>query len=321
MQRRISVIIPVYNGARFIREALESVCNQTYLPVEIVVADDCSIDNTCEVVAEFARTTPVPITLFSMQKNTGGPYGPAREAFHRTTGEYLVVLDADDLFDPDAFATYIAMYEADPTANVGLAATDLMMFEDGTGRTVLPSSFARWPSLLESVLADPSPTGVLLTREQAYRAVAFGFAIPFRGLIARAAWEAIGGPDPHYFHTGDCDFTWRLVSKTNYRVRLLNRPLNRVRASPGSMSANRLISSRQLIDLYRDMLLDIDDQEIRADIRRRLRDALFDLAYHSYKKRKFWSVLPAVWGLAVERLRATLSPTRQPYSAVEDKVR
>src|SRR5437764_2877937 len=97
MPATISVIIPVYNGARFIRDALTSVCTQTHLPAEVVVADDVSTDDTREVVAEFARTTPVPVTLFSMEKNTGGPYGPAARAFHRTSGDYVCVLDADDL--------------------------------------------------------------------------------------------------------------------------------------------------------------------------------------------------------------------------------
>lgn len=306
MHPRISVIIPVYNGARFIRDALTSVCTQTYLPEEVVVADDVSTDNTREVVAEFARTSPTPITLFSMDKNTGGPYGPAREAFHRTTGDYIIVLDADDMLAPEALAALIGMYEADTTANVGLAASDLLMFEDGTGRVILPSSFARWPDLLRTVLADSSPLGVLLTAEEAYRAVAIGFAIPFRGLIARAAWETLGGPDPRYFHAGDCDFTWRLVTQTQFRVRLLNRPLNRVRATPGSMSSNEVVASRQVIGVYRDMLAAIRDPILRADIRRRLRGELFELAYHSYKKRKFWTLVPALCGLAMEQFRATI---------------
>lgn len=310
MPATISVIIPVYNGARFILDALNSVCTQTYLPAEVVVVDDVSTDNTCEVVTEFARTAPVPVTLFSMKKNTGGPYGPAREAFHRTTGNYIIVLDADDMLAPEALATLLGMYEADPTANVGLAASDFVTFEDGTGRVLLPSSFARWPDVLRKVLADPSPSGVLLGQEEAVQAVVCGFAIPFRGLIARAAWEALGGPDPYYFHAGDCDFTWRLVSQTKFRVRLLHRPLNRVRATSGSMSANGLQTSRQLVALYRDMLSGVRDREKREEIRRRLRRELLDLAYHSYKKRQYRTLVPALWGFGMERLRATLSRVR-----------
>ncbi len=308
MSARISVIIPVYNGGRFILDALSSVCAQTYLPTEIVVADDASTDNTRDLVTEFARAAPVPIKLFSMEKNTGGPSRPINEAFRRTTGDYVTVLDADDCFAPEAFATYVAMYEVDPTAKVGLAATDLMMFEDRTGRIIMPSSFARWPELLGPVLTDNSPVGVLLSRDQAVRAVALGFAIPFRGLIAREAWEAIGGLNPKYHITNDCDFTWRLVAESDFRVRLLNRTLNRVRSSPGTLSSREIDMDRQLVGLYRDMLAVIRDPDVRVQLRRQLRKKLFGIAYQSYKDRRYGTLFPAMCALGVERLRTAILP-------------
>ncbi|HEX4608659.1 MAG TPA: glycosyltransferase family 2 protein [Urbifossiella sp.] len=306
MPSAISVIIPVYNGARFICDALTSVCTQTHPPVEVMVADDVSTDGTREVVAEFARTAPVPVTLFSMERNTGGPYGPASRAFGRTRGDYVCVLDADDEFAEDAFATYMAMFAADSGEAVGLATSDFLTFEDGTNRVVSPSFFASKADLLGRVLADPSPTGVLLDPDEALEMVSSAFVLPFKGMVSRAAWLELGGPNLALRHACDCDFIWRLLTRTTFRVRVLNRPLMRVRTWSGSMSANRLLESQELVRIFRQMLRDTGDPARRAVIRQRLDKELYDLAYISYKRRAFRTLLPAVCSLAAVRLRRTL---------------
>lgn len=300
---RVSVIIPVYNGARFIRDALRSVCAQSHMPAEVVVADDCSTDNTGEVVAEFARTSPVPVTLFSMEKNTGGPYGPARAAFLRTTGDYVCILDADDLFAPDAFATYVAMFAADPGANVGLATSDYLTFSDQTGETVMPSYFGTHPHVLRRILADSSPTGLLLDPTEARAIYTEVFAIPFKGMVRREAWTALGGPNLNYLHVCDVEFVWRLIARTDFRVRVANRPLVRVRVSPGSMSSNRVLCGRELVRLLLAVLADTRDPAARTTLRRRIDRELLELTYESYKQRSPRALVPALCALLQSRIR------------------
>jgi glycosyltransferase involved in cell wall biosynthesis len=304
----ISVIIPVYNGSRFIREALTSVCTQTCPPAEIVVADDVSTDDTREVVADFAKTSPVPVQLFSMERNTGGPYGPASRAFGRTRGDYVCILDADDLFAPDAFAHYMRMFAADPTANVGLATSDFLTFEDGTGRITIPSFFQRRAELLKDVLERDTGDGVLLQHDEALRLISHAFVIPFKGMVARKTWATLGGPNLRYRHACDCDFIWRLLTSTDYSVRMSKRQLMRVRCWPGSMSSNRGLESRELVALFRTMVKTAREPEFKWRIRGRLESELYDLAYVSYKRRDFASLVPAAIGLAAARVRRALTP-------------
>jgi len=312
MAPKISVIIPVYNGARFIRDALHSVCTQTYLPAEVVVADDASTDNTREVIAEFARTAPVPITLFSMEKNTGGPYGPAKQAFHHTTGDYICVLDADDKYVPEAFATYMAMFAADPKAKVGLATSDYLTFEDGTGTVMCPSYFSHYPHILKRVLDDASPTGLLLDPHEAIKIMCGAYVIIFKGMIARPAWEALGGPNLSYISVCDYEFVWRLVTQTDFRVRLVNRPLLNYRRTPGSMSSNEIVVSLEMTRLFRTMLTSVWNRpESRIEVRRQLDKELFDLAYVSFKRRAFRTFLRVAPALAVTRLRRAMWPDRR----------
>jgi glycosyltransferase involved in cell wall biosynthesis len=85
----VSVIIPAYNSARFLPEAIESVLKQTYPVLEIIVVDDGSIDNTKEVCQNY------PTVKYIYQKNQG--VSAARNTgIYAATGDYLILLDADD---------------------------------------------------------------------------------------------------------------------------------------------------------------------------------------------------------------------------------
>lgn len=96
----VSVVIPCYNHARFLAEAIESVLQQTYKNVEIIVIDDGSKDNTKEIADQFSAVKYVyqPNQGLSAARNTG---------IDNSKGEFLVFLDADDLLYPNAIATNI----------------------------------------------------------------------------------------------------------------------------------------------------------------------------------------------------------------------
>lgn len=90
----VSVIIVVYNGEKYIQEAIESVRNQTYKDIELVVADDGSTDNTRKIVEKYKDV------VYVYQENKGE--GSARNlGIEASKGEYLAFLDADDLYAPD----------------------------------------------------------------------------------------------------------------------------------------------------------------------------------------------------------------------------
>jgi hypothetical protein len=222
----------------------------------------------------------------------------------RTSGEYICVLDADDMYDPEAFATYMGMFAASPSESVGLATTDFEMFNDVTGETTSHSYFSKFPTILARVLEDSSSVGVLLDSDEALRMQCEAYPFIFKGMIARRAWAALGGPNLNYSHACDCEFVWRLVAKTDFRVRVLNRTLCRLRNTQGSMSKNSIRESRELIKLFRQMLSDIRRRpDLCALVHQRLEKELFDLAYISYKRRVFPLLLKALWDLACARTR------------------
>jgi glycosyltransferase involved in cell wall biosynthesis len=93
----VSVIIPCYNQARFLGEAIESVLSQTYPHFEVVVVDDGSTDNTSEVASRYAGVRCI-------RQENQGLAGARNTGIRHSRGGYLVFLDADDRLLPDAVA-------------------------------------------------------------------------------------------------------------------------------------------------------------------------------------------------------------------------
>lgn len=93
----VSVIIPVYNADEFIKSTLDSVFNQTYKNIEVIVVDDCSTDNTSSVVNTIAEHYP-QLKYYKLDKNFGGPAGPRNYGLRKAKGEFIAFLDSDDIW-------------------------------------------------------------------------------------------------------------------------------------------------------------------------------------------------------------------------------
>jgi glycosyltransferase involved in cell wall biosynthesis len=117
----VSTIIPVFNRAAMLREAVACVLAQTYRPVEVVVVDDGSTDDTprgCRELAEDHRGV-----VFTVRQENAGP-GAARETGRlRARGEFLQYLDSDDRLHPDKFARQVAALRERPECGAAYCKT------------------------------------------------------------------------------------------------------------------------------------------------------------------------------------------------------
>ena len=113
----ISIIIPVYNGSRHILETLESVKKQTYSNWEIVIVNDCSIDDTVEIVNQFAQGVSNSIKLITNKKNLGVSVS-RNTAVSNCTGKWLALLDSDDIWLPNHLETLVNQVEKDTEISV-----------------------------------------------------------------------------------------------------------------------------------------------------------------------------------------------------------
>ncbi|MBK8048541.1 MAG: glycosyltransferase [Anaerolineales bacterium] len=112
MPSLVSVIIPVYNGERFVDEAIDSVLAQEYCPVEVIVIDDGSSDGTGRVCARYGAQI-----RYYVQTNQGA--AAARNAgVARARGDYIGFLDADDRWAPKKLTMQMRAFAADPALDV-----------------------------------------------------------------------------------------------------------------------------------------------------------------------------------------------------------
>lgn len=96
----VSIVVPVYNGAKYLERSLDSLINQTLQDIEIVVVNDGSVDNSIEIINEYAaRDSRIKIIDFGLNK---GLYEARVSGFEASFGEYLASLDCDDYYALDA---------------------------------------------------------------------------------------------------------------------------------------------------------------------------------------------------------------------------
>lgn len=187
----VSVVIPVFNGAPFVAKAVSSVRAQTVTDVEILVVDDGSTDGSQSVLAELEQTKGV--TWF--QQDHGGPARSRNRGIAAARGEFVALLDCDDLWLPDKLAAQLEIAGRDP--EIGVVHTDYDVV-DPDGR------------VLESVAARHSA-------EPLVRAFVGGHAaLPSTLLIRKSVLDKVGALNPDLYGSEDSDLTIRLYAATRF---------------------------------------------------------------------------------------------------------
>jgi glycosyltransferase involved in cell wall biosynthesis len=219
--RTVSVIIPCYGQAHLLPFALESILNQSYPSIQIIVVNDGSKDNTDEVVMPYlTRITYV------RQNNAGLP--SARNAgIQVATGKYLYFLDADDLVHSDAIAWLVEAMEDREDRLVLMGAC---FFSDPAhpdrGRILMPLTEQRWESnwLFENLVP------------------------PNSYLCSKSMVMAVGCFDPSLKSCEDWDLWLRLVV-AGARVSPVYQVGAYYRQYPGSMSTNKIRMAQTRIEV------------------------------------------------------------------------
>lgn len=102
MSIKVSVIVPVYNSSKYIRRCLNSIVNQTLKEIEIIVVNDCSTDNSLDILQEYKKEYPEKIILIDL-KDKGWAGGARNKGVDIARGEYLGFVDSDDFIEDDMY--------------------------------------------------------------------------------------------------------------------------------------------------------------------------------------------------------------------------
>ncbi len=220
--RKVSVVLPVYNGNKYLRDAIDAVLRQTHRALELILVDDGSTDATPEIIDDYARRDPRIVRIRNRQ-NLGLPES-LNVGFARATGELLTWTSADNIHEPEALETLVRFLCT--WTDVDFVYSDTRRIDE-SGRVVEETSSRLPPWALE----DENVVGSSF-------------------LFRREVHEALGGFRTDLKYVEDYEY-WVRVSK-RFRMMCLHRTLYSYRFHPESLTS-RVRSERRSAALRKEV--------------------------------------------------------------------
>lgn len=207
---RVSIVIPSYNHARYLGDAIQSVLKQKYRDYEIIVVDDGSTDHTRQVVEEFGEAV-----RYIWQENRGLS-GARNTGIRAANGEYIGLLDADDVYLDHYLSTLVPILDANPDA---------------------AAVYCGFQFVDEKKQPLPQVGNRVVPPEQFYAALIDGnFIIAQCMLVRRSCYEQVGPFDEKLRACEDWDM-WLRIAR-GHKVLGMPEILTWYRLLPGSMSSD-----------------------------------------------------------------------------------
>lgn len=211
---KVSVIIPIFNGEKFISEAIESVFNQTFKDYEIIVVNDGSTDNTNEIIKKYDSKL-----RYFQHENNKGPNAARNTGIMNSSGPYIAFLDSDDVWLENKLERQMELMSA--TTDLGLV---------GCGFYKIDGS----RNIISKVEGIQYKSKKLLLEELMIRNVPCGGASGV--VILRKCFENIGLFDESLKGSEDRDM-WLRIAR-HYNVEFLKDPLVKIRVHKDNSSKN-----------------------------------------------------------------------------------
>jgi len=213
----VSIIVPVYNGERYLRESLDSIVDQSYPNVEVIVMDDASTDGTAGIIASYG----VRVRCHRQPANRG-IYGNMNDGISMARGEYIAIYHSDDVYDSRIVEKEVAFFEQYPEAGA-VFCEDIFIDPEGRERgrlQLVPEARGGRPLRYEAIL------NILLTYKNPI--------LRCPSCMARASvYAAVGNYRDHEFrNTSDLEMYLRIARK--YPIGILEEHLFRYRWGHGN---------------------------------------------------------------------------------------
>lgn len=214
----VSVVVASYNHAEFLDQRMQSLLAQTYPNIEILVIEDCSPDNSLEVLRRYEDDSRVKLVV---REANGGWVAVSNQGIELAKGEYILFANCDDACAPELIERLVAAIERRPTVGIAFCRSLLVDADDA----VIGDDFARREPAFRTRCADDT----LLTGAEMSRFLFHSCVIPnlSAALMRRECFDQIGNFTSAYRANGDWDFFFRVAA--SYDFAYVAAPLNRFR--------------------------------------------------------------------------------------------
>ena len=233
-KQKVSVIIPVYNVKEYLEEALDSVINQTYKNLEIILVDDGSDDGSEIICKEYSKKDS---RIKLICRKNGGLSAARNTGLDNMTGDYVAFLDSDDVFLPEAI---------EKSVNIMLSNdVDCVIFKFIIYKVLKNHKLKKLYPIKNTVLLNN-----IYCREEALKMLAnreINAAI-WNKLSKRELWNNLRFPENHVYE--DRYIIFKLIEKTK-NIYILNSPLLFYKTHDGSISTTRTVkNTKDLLDSW-----------------------------------------------------------------------
>ncbi|MES2777496.1 MAG: glycosyltransferase [Bacteroidota bacterium] len=179
----VSIMAVNYNSRNYVIETLESIKNQTYENVELIIIDDCSTDGSVDIIREWVKTYPKPVKLILHEKNRG-LCATCNHALENATGKYTSMIATDDIMLPDKITKQVAILEL-TGENIALVYSDAYLIDDAGKR-----KFGTYMTVRSKCKFEYPPSGNIL-QHFAHN----NFLMGQSALYKKSVFDAVGGYD------------------------------------------------------------------------------------------------------------------------------
>lgn len=190
----ISIIMPAYNASKHIAETLDSIKNQTYTNWEIILVNDCSKDNTIELVNKFSESVDNPVKVITNETNSGVSFS-RNVAVANASGSWLALLDSDDVWLPNHLETL--MNEVTKDSELSFVYAGCLVFLDDVKNIIFKQQITQL--MLDNFNVS------LFTHQIGIN--------PCTVMLHKNSWDAAGGMVRDLNHAEDKDLFLRIAKK------------------------------------------------------------------------------------------------------------
>ena len=159
----VSVIMAVYNCEKTVGEAIESILNQTYQDIQLIICDDCSVDNTAEIVQRYADANPEKIVFICNKKNMKLPFS-LNHCLEHATGKYIARMDGDDYSYPTRIETQVNYLKEH--SDIDLVGTAMEIFNGKEATGIVKK--AKRPERIDFIKTNVFSHATILTYKYVY---------------------------------------------------------------------------------------------------------------------------------------------------------
>lgn len=220
---RVSVVIPLYQTEFYIKEALDSVVEQTFTDFEVLVIDDGSRDEGPDIARSYSDERITVIT----QKNRGLS-GARNTGIRHAKGEFVALLDADDIWDVRKLEKHVAHFDSDPSIDISFSSSKLID-EASNDVGLIQRPITDSYEAVDFFCRNPVGNGsALVLRRSAFDRIEFEDTA-----LGRTCWF-----DESFRQSEDIECWMRLAASARCRFAHIDEPLTLYRVNGGGLSAN-----------------------------------------------------------------------------------